>query len=151
MYIDPYYKVIQLKSFIGERKLKQVGLLHCQGCPPLSMVKNAPSITLSVVDAIDPEMLSLSDYTSEELTEQVLAKYSPTTSLYRPSTQNYGLLDSFPTQNSVALQELEDDFLCPECGKAYHPLPSQGYEALPIYLSDVEADALKGIFVDLYL
>lgn len=146
MYIDPYYKVVQLKSFIGEKKLKQLGLLHCQSCPPLSMVEQSAS-SKNTLPSTEYIPISLANASAEDIIQEVLDKHSPTTSIYKPSTFHQAL---YPFKEELD-ENAEDILLCPECGKRYHSLDSQLYEPLPLALSDVESDAIKGIFVDLYL
>jgi transcription elongation factor Elf1 len=127
-----YEQLVYLKSFIGEKKLKQIGLLHCNTCPLPSQVTFPPFV-------VEDEEGETEVQSFDELLDHLFRRYSPTTLVYQGKSATTLDISSKAT------------FCCPECGKNYAITEADTYEALPLALSDVEVDALKGIFVDHFL
>ncbi|MHC1748778.1 MAG: hypothetical protein AB9856_10565 [Cellulosilyticaceae bacterium] len=122
------YDVKHLVNFVGEKKLKQLGLLQCHTCI------NIPHESMTTVCVSD---------TLNEITYAVSSDsyfHTATATLYAPSQ---AFLES-------ACQK-ENILTCPECGKQYEQIQGIYYEPLPVLLSAVESDALKGILIDILL
>ncbi|OON98113.1 MAG: hypothetical protein ATN36_01590 [Epulopiscium sp. Nele67-Bin005] len=140
VYSIPQYRVEQLNSTIGTKKLKQVGLASCNTCPDVTKVDARSKLEQSL-----PKSVQLPD--TEKLKET--AYRTPISYFYTLSPE----LHMPPSREHFAKGDEPhcSDDVCDECGITFVEGEDEAKQISFPRLTPIESDVLKGLYVDMYL
>lgn len=149
-------KLQRLITCIGEKKLKQLGLLTCKGCNRIfAEIDNliseeyaAPAeeyaITLDKDDALNSEDIEM-DQTAASIDSPITFESSDdsTEAGYHnlPIGYIYSNVQPLPTH----------EIMCPECGRLFILDQNNRIMPLAVSLTPSENEIIKGVYVDILL
>lgn len=173
------YQLNELISFIGRKKLKQLGLLPCTTCAhilwDIERLSN-PLLDSKSLDSADHLFSSNNETTMPSSDDVPHASSSDHDFVYQTQSTSHAnegpFIEVVPlaslspivledtSHESLGIGFIYNPFLtipphatvCAECGRLYSQSPAMhSFTALPVVLSDVEYEVLKGFYVDISL